>query len=379
MIDFSGYTKATIEIDMLGEVDPNLDTREGSMIQTAIAPGAWALEGLYIILSQVQQNAFAQTAVGQYLDYITAGRGIFRKPATAAVRQGTFLDDNGDPVTIPIGSRFKTINGADSVVFASGNIISAGVYELTCETAGIIGNAYTGAILPITAIAGLASASIGTIITAGTDEETDDSLRARYFDSFEAVAFAGNIAAYRTEILKIAGVGGVQVYPASSYNGGGTVLCSIVDDNLEPALQAKIDEVQAIICPPVNAPASEGFGMAPIGAAVDIVTATSLSIDIECTIQWGAGHGGAGDIQAVEDAIADYIATAAATWGEALVTYVVAYNVTIYLARVIAAILSVDGVENVTGVTINGSAADLSLTETSALQEIPIIGTVTIN
>ena len=377
MIDFSGYTKEAIEADMLAQVDPNIDTREGSMVQTAIAPGAWFLEGMYLTLEKVQENAYAQTAVGNSLDLITQARGITRKPATSAVRQGTFLDDNSDPVTIPVGSRFKTINGADSVIFVSGSIISAGVYELTCETPGIIGNAYTGAILPIDAIAGLTSATIGTIITVGTDEETDHALRERYFDSFENVAFAGNISAYRTEILKISGVGAVQVYPA--YNGGGTVLCSIVDDEFAPAQSAKIDEVQNIICPPVNAPSSLGFGLAPIGADVTITTATPLTVDFECTIQWGAGHGGAADIEAVETAITNYVKQASETWGDELIGYTVNYNVTIYLARVIAAILSVTGVENVTGVTINGSAADLALTETSALQQIPSMGTVTIH
>ena len=59
--------------------------------------------------------------------------------------------------------------------------------------------------------------------------------------------------------------------------------------------------------------------------------------------------------------------------------YTVNYNVTIYLARIIAAVLSVEGVANVTGLTINGSATDLSCTETSALQQIPEMGTVTIH
>ena len=45
MVDLSGYTQKKIEKSMLEQVDPNLDTREGSMIQTAIGPAAWALGG----------------------------------------------------------------------------------------------------------------------------------------------------------------------------------------------------------------------------------------------------------------------------------------------------------------------------------------------
>ena len=49
MIDFSGYTREAIQKEMLDQVDPNIDTREGSMIQTAIGPTAWYLEGVYMI------------------------------------------------------------------------------------------------------------------------------------------------------------------------------------------------------------------------------------------------------------------------------------------------------------------------------------------
>ena len=45
----------------------------------------------------------------------------------------------------------------------------------------------------------------------------------------------------------------------------------------------------------------------------------------------------------------------------------------------IAAILSVSGVTNVSNLTINQSSGDLVLTETAALQQIPVFGGVAIN
>lgn len=84
---------------------------------------------------------------------------------------------------MPSDSLFKTINGADSQVFIVGEKISesekALVYEMTCTDAGVSGNNYTGDLLPITAVNGLTSAILGEIITAGTEEETDDALRSR--------------------------------------------------------------------------------------------------------------------------------------------------------------------------------------------------------
>jgi uncharacterized phage protein gp47/JayE len=379
MIDFSEYTKEYIEDQMLDQVDPDIDTREGSMVQTAVAPGAWFLEGVYLTLAQMQDNAYSQTATGDYLDMLAEGRGLSRKPATPAVRQGTF------DAVIPPGSIFKTINGENSVNFVSGDLITQSndlyIYELTCQTPGIIGNSYTGSILPVTAIAGLTEASIGTIITVGTDEETDTALRARYYASFEVAEFGGNIASYRNKILAISGVGAVQVYPA--YNGGGTVLCSIVDTDYAPAQQALINTVQNIICPPEeggNTPSPLGYGVAPIGAAVTITTATDVPMNVEFDITMETGIPFSPTYQtAIEKAIGDYIKEAAQSWGTALITNDVSYSVIIYVSQIIAAILSVEGVANVTNLTLNSGTADITLTETSALQQIPSLGTVVVH
>lgn len=377
MIDFSGYTYAEILQEMLDRVDNSLDKRQGSLIQTALGPVAWYLEGLYILLAQMQNNAYAETATGQYLDYKAEERGLTRKPATPAVRQGIFDE------AIPTGSQFRTISNTNSVIFVSGDLISAenGVYtyRMTCQTPGTVGNSYTGNILPITSIYGLTRAEIGETITEGTDEETDDALRARWAASFNSTAFGGNIASYRSEILSIDGVGAVQVYPA--WQGGGTVLCSILDGNLTPAEAGLIETVQNHICPPADGesvPSADGYGYAPIGAAVTITTATSLPINIECTIRVSTGS--AADYQQeIEAAIGEYIDEVLSEWGDALVSQSVTYPVYIYLARILTSIISVDGVVNVTGATINGSAADLALTETAALQQVPVMGTVTVH
>lgn len=380
MVDLSGYTQKKIEKSMLEQVDPNLDTREGSMIQTAIGPAAWALEGSYLTLGQIQDNSNPVTAVGEALDLIVVTRGISRNPARAAVRQGTFDTE------IPEGSKFKTINGADSLIFTSGNLVSSDdvsyAYELTCDTPGTAGNSYTGAILPITAITGLTSASIGTIITAGTDEETDDALRARYWASFGVQAFGGNIAAYRQAILAISGVGAVQVYPA--WKGGGTVLCSILGSDLKPALPAIVEEVQEIICPSEDGgltPSPNGYGMAPIGAAATITTATELTLDITCDIQFESSvqNGVETYREEIEQHISDYLHEVCETWGNPLKSFTVSYQVMVYIARIIYAVLQIPEIVNMTNVMINGSGNDLVLTETAELQQVPVLGTVVIN
>lgn len=330
MIDFSGYTAKAIEQTMLNRVPSEIDTREGSMVQTAIGPSAWYLEGVYLLLAQMQDNASADKAAGESLDRKVAERGLKRNPAVPAVRKGIFN------VPIPDGSQFKTINGASSVTFFSGDLLSQG-------------------------------------------EERDEALRTRFFETFNSPAFGGNISSYRKAILEIAGVGAVQVYPI--WKGGGTVLCSILDDVFQPALPALVERVQEIICPFADGksePSDNGYGMAPIGAAVTITTAEALPLHIACHIEFSSDVQNGIDAcrEEIEAKIREYLLTVSRSWGKPLNGYKVDYNLTVYISRIIFAILSVEQVVNVTDVSVNGSGGDLFLTETAEIQQVPVLGTV---
>lgn len=380
MIDFSGYTREAIQKEMLDQVDPGMDTREGSMIQTAIGPVAWYLEGVYMILKQIQDNAYPATAVGDSLDKIVQTRGLTRKLATAAVRKGTFNS------VVPSGSEFKTINGADSQVFVTREKLSESgmeyVYAMQCKNAGTSGNNYSGNLIPITPVEGLTSAVLGDIIIAGTEEETDEALRSRFYDTFDVAAFGGNISSYKNEILSIEGVGAVQVYPA--WNGGGTVLCSILGDDLRPALPATVKKVQDLICPAEDGgsnPSADGYGIAPIGAAVTITTGTALTLNITCDIDFVETmlNGVETYKDQIRQKIQEYLDTLCKAWGDPMKAHKITYTVTVYSSRIIYAILTIQDVVNVSNVKINGASGDLKLTETAALQQVPVLGTVVIN
>lgn len=379
MIDFSGYTREFIQRRMLSRVPGDMDTREGSIIQTAVGPVAWYLEGVYMLLAQVQENAYAETAVGQDLDYICAERGVYRKRAVPAVREGIF------DVRVPEGAAFRTVGAADSVVFETGELLawddSGYHYRMTCRTAGPAGNFYTGDLLPVTAVPGLTRAQTGAVLISGAEEEADGPLRARYRDTFNYAAFGGNIAAYRSAILAIEGVGAVQVYPV--WDGGGTVLCSIVDSALAPPGTELVRLVQERICPPEEGealPSRNGYGMAPVGASVTIVGAAAFPVDIGCRIQLAASQGDPDMYrEQIRQKLREYLDTVCQSWGNSLKTCRVEYPVSIFVARITAAILSVSGIVNVADITVNGSTEDLELVETAQLQQIPVLGEVTVH
>lgn len=379
MIDFSNKTQKNIQKEMLSQVSDELDKRQGSIIQTALGPSAWYLEGMYLDLAKIQENSRAKTAQGDALDLIVIERGISRTGAVAAVRKGTFN------VKVPSGALFKTINGPDSVVFIVGDLIDSETdytYALTCAIPGVIGNAYTGNLLPVTAVSGLTSATIGAVIRAGAKEETDEALRERYMATFEAPAFYGNISAYRQKILAIEGVRAVQIYPA--WSGGGTALCSILGDDLKPVLPAVVETVQNLICPPEEGetePSPSGYGFAPIGASVTITTGTELVLNITCDIEFASTIQNGEELyqSEIEQKIQEYLDEVCLDWGKPLKKHSVSYPVSVYISRIVYSILGIADIVNVTNVKINGSGADLHLTENSSLQQVPILGTVIIN
>lgn len=370
MIDFTQETYQNILQAMLDRIPDTYDKRDTSPIPTALGPAAWALEGFYLSLDQVQQAAFVQTAVGQSLDYLAAIGGLTRYPASSAVRLGVFN------TAVPAGSRFSTINGADSINFrVTAATDTANQYQLTAETPGAIGNDYTGAILPITTIPGLTSAQITDILVPGDNEETDDELRNRLITALNERPFGGNIASYRENILAIDGVGAVQVYP--TWNGGGTVKCSILGADFLPASSELVENVQNAIDPPPNQ--GMGLGLAPIGAQVTVAAPTEVTINVSATITLAAGDS-IGQVQdPIEAAIEAYLLTIRQDWATNTSDTSVEYAAGVYLSRITAAIVGVTGIVNATNVQINGGTSDLTLIETGATQQVPVLGTVTLH
>lgn len=261
--------------------------------------------------------------------------------------------------------------GTATMTFTASSYLT---YQLTAETAGTIGNDYAGSILPITVIPGLTYAYISDILVLGDDQETDDELRQRLVQALNESAFAGNIQAYRQAALAIDGVGAVQVYP--TWNGGGTVKLSVLGTDLLPASQTVVDNVQTAIDPTVNQGA--GLGTAPIGAIVTVSTAGAVTVDVSATVSLQSGFTLAQVEPLIVDAIETYLASIRSAWDTPL-SDGTSYASIVYYARILTAILSVAGVLNVTNLLVNNGTADITLTETGALQEVPVLGTVTIS
>lgn len=373
------YTFEYLLQEALNSVSDVYDKRQGSIIYDALAPACLRLAAHYLELKQVYLDTFATMAEGVYLDERVQEQGITRYAATYAKRKAYFADEAEAPMTIAIGSRFSTIsataplNYTVTAAYESGGVPVAGYYELTCETAGIAGNAYTGGLVNITFIPGLVTATMSDILTPARDIETDEELRSRYFQEIASKSFGGNISQYDSLLKDISGIGECQIYPV--WNGGGTVKCSIVDASYDPVSAEFLTAVKELVDPENNE--GEGLGLAPIGHKVTIVTPTEITIAIVTTITLSAGYTVEQVQTPIETAIQLYITELKTDWGKA--SDLNAYSTSVFISRINSAILSVTGVTNVSGTTLNAVAADLVLTEDATTQQLPKLGTVTLN
>lgn len=331
--------------------NPNLDTREGSIIYNALAPAAVELTSAYIQLDFILNSTFADTASRDYLVLRAAERGLTPYPPTYAILKGEFNID------VPIGSRFSLANEALNYTVLSR--IEAGMFRLQCETIGSISNDAFGQLIPIDYVAGLTSAQLTAVLTPGEDEEDTEVFRKRYFDSLNAEAFGGNIKDYKEKVNALPGVGGVKVYPV--WDGGGTVRLAIVASDFSVPSPELITEVQTAIDPTGHS--GEGVGIAPIGHVVTVTGVTSSMVDIVTEITYQEGWDWQ-DVKSYAEAAVDaYFKELAQAWdeNEALI---------VRISQIEIRFLDLPGIVDIANTTLNGLAQNLTL----GADEIPVRG-----
>lgn len=329
---------------ILNRARTDIDKAEGSIFHDAVSPVTLELLGAYTRLLMYEEQMFADTATGEFLSRRASEYGIDRKEAVKAIRKATFN------IPVNIGSRFA-IEDLYYVVIQSG--INA---QVECETAGTIGNVPLGGMLAIDNIIGLSSAILGDIVIPGSEEESDEELRERYFQKVRQPAMSGNSAQYELWAKEVKGVGSVKVFPL--WNGRGTVKIVIVDTNNNPATPTLVSNVQLHIDPN---PALGG-GSAPIGANVTVVSATAKLINISVKLTLEPGKVVADVRTELENKITSYFK------GIAFQENVIRYS------QIANCIIDTDYVLDYQNLTVNGATSNITLTN----EEIPQKGTVTL-
>lgn len=319
---------------MLDRIPSSMDKREGSIIYDALAPAALELKLMYIELDNFINESFADTASREYLIRRGEERGITPEPATNAILKGVFT-----PTTVNVlGKRFSCGN-LNYIVIEK---ITDGEYKMQCEVVGVDGNANFGQMIPIEYIEGLEFAELTEILIPGEDEEDTEVFRKRYFKSFESLAFGGNVADYKQKVNAIDGVGGVKVTPV--WNGGGTVLLTIINSNFEAASEELVDLVQQIIDPSKDATSK---GLAPIGHIVTVNSVEEKLIQVVTRITYEADYSFEILKTQIEGVIKNYLSELCKNWSDS-------ESLTIRASQINARLLDVVGITDIQATNVNG-------------------------
>lgn len=330
----------------LKRVSSHMDTSEGSFLFDAIAPCVAELYEAYLRIEELEKRVFADTAYGEYLERRTAERGIYRKPATYAIRKAYFNVD------VPIGSRWAK----EELVYTVTKKVQEGVFLTKANQTGAIGNRYSGELVNMDFIENLTSATLGEVVIAGEDEEEDESLRLRYFSSFEKEAFGGNKRDYEEKIGSIDGVGVVKVYP--TWNGGGTVKVRLLDSEHNVPSAELVQMVQELVDPIETS--GEGLGIAPIGHKVTVEGAEEVEVQIATQLtfketSWENVR------QDVEGVVEKYFRELRGKWSED--------DVVVRISQVEARLLEIEGIIDMQGTKLNGSSNNLYFSD----EQVPVL------
>lgn len=364
---YEAYTYDAILADALSRVTSDVDKREGSVIYDALAPACLKLAEYYSLLDGFIDLVMPDTAVDEYLDRVASSKNITRKPATAAVRKVTTSEaldigsrwnlDIGTTVTVwdSSGNQYQTT----SLVYSVTALISTGVYSVTCESCGAAGNAYTGQLSNIDNTSD-ATVMLTDIVSSGTDMETDDALRARYYAKVRNPATSGNKAAYKQWATETDGCGGAKVFAAGDNDGTqiipkGTVEMLVVDDNMaiDTTLPTKVFNY-------ITKPDDPENQLNPLDATLIVINPTGLEINVASNVKLDGSQTLAQVEAAFSAALTEYLKS------EVFTTYSVGY------AKIGSILLSVPGVSDYNTLTVNGGTANITI----PLSDIPIAGTV---
>ena len=354
---YEDRTQDVITEEMLEDFGANVRTDEGSLAYNACVKTGSELEDVYTELEGLENNALPDTMDAPHLIRYGAARGIVYKWATPAYVKAVFGQ------TMSVGDRVMC---QDYTYTITEQTLEEMTYLMVCDEEGTGPNATTGDLEPVDYIDGWVSGTITEVTTPGTDDEDVDVFRARVIDSLSSTAFGGNKADYRIFIDAQSGIGGCK--PKRRAADSEWINIYIINSDMGPASSTLVGQIQDLVDPEVSH--GEGNGMAPICHKVMIYSAGTVAINVAATLTLNDGYDPS-EIQPIAaERIGSYLHSLCEEWENNKEN-----ETTVRLARIEAILIGIEGVIDVSALTLNGGTSNISITWTN----IPVLGTVTIS
>lgn len=353
---FEDMAPEKIRKRILGRLETDLQTREGSFTNDIIAAAAEEISEVYHSLDALIPAFYVDETSGQYIDKQAGTVGIVRKTGAAARCGVTFTGANG--ASVPAGAVYYTASGLAFYLEAAVTIRDgAGEGVLIASEVGDAYNIAAGeiatALRNYSGVAGFTNAEAD----GGADPETDAALLTRYLERMRRPATSGNPWHYQRWAKEVEGVGAARV--VSKWDGPGTVKVIVADQNLQPAAAAAVAACAAHI-----------ETERPVGPAVTVEAAGALEVRVEAAAVLDGSVSRSSVREALEETVGAYLkGLAAAAFSENVDLQFETLDAGNYEAlfnRIAFLLLSIPGVLDYTSLKLNGGTSNLTIPAGSA-------------
>lgn len=349
---FEDRTQENIKAEMLAEINPatGLSSMAGGFADATVGAAARQISELYQALPAVVSMLFVDETSGGYIDLV--GQTYFnitRKPGTKARCDITLNGTAG--AVIPAGTLFLTATGLQFALIEKVTLPDGGAAKGVLEAAeeGAAYNIGPGSIVnTFVSLSGLSSYTNGQA-TGGTDQESDSALLQRIQERRQKPINGANGWQYRAWAMSVPGVGEAKVVELA--NGPGTVKVYLVDSNMEPAAGEIVEDVQALL------DVQRSVGAAPEAAAPE-----PLEISVAATVVLSSAVSVETVRIEMETRLREYLADLVReSYAQIYYTPEEDQPYTLIYNRLLALLLTIDGVVNATALTVNGGVEDIAV------------------
>lgn len=354
----------------------------------------------------IVNEVYADTASYYYLIKRAAENGVYPKEETNAVCKMVVSPSS---TAIAIGDRFNL--GDLNYEVTSVMDAATGEYQVTCETAGIVGNQQLGSLLTIETkndLNDMETAELTEVLIPGEDEEDVEDFRERYYEGFSNISFCGNNPDYKERVSAIDGVGAckvirmwekgydpvkfIPVAAVTEWIGkqsvetvgaevfawlkavhdvakdklltvGGTVRVYIISSEYKAPSATLVQKVQNDVDP--DDKTGEGYGLAPIGHVVKVMGVKEIPVSVTVTAVYKNGYTFESLKSDMQSAIDGYFTELSADWSNE-------DNLVVRKSQIESRLLLIDGILDITDVKLNGASENVTLDEDA----IPVRGDV---
>lgn len=350
-------TIEAVHEELLDQVSDTYQKTEGFPVWDILKATAFGIKRLWDKCFKIEYLQDVDNLTGTDLErFVYQRKGLSRKEATHATGYIEIVSGSGD---IDAGDLFATETNIQFESVETKHVEPGDTVNIRAVESGPEGNVIAGIItqMPVT-IQGISQITNPEVTVDGYAEESDESLRDRYYEALREPATSGNVYHYRRWAKEVSGIGDCKVFPL--WDGDNTVQVVVVDDDgLVPSAET-VARCQEYIDP--NS-AGTGLGQAPIGAYCTVVAASPLTVNISVTVQTDNTRTIAEIQSEFESNVVKYFAS------------IVFNSLYVSPAKIGNILLNCEGVNDYDDLLLNSSADRIAIPD----KYIPVLGTVTIN